>query len=122
MSGAQSRSTVSHTTASAPHPAPLSAALLRAHIAMARAHRRPELSSETEEYVADHYKALRQAHASAEAEPPVSVGTLETLVFLAEAHARLRLGDTLLPADVDAALEVMHAAVASGGRWAGRRL
>ena len=105
----------------AQQPAPLSAAMLRAHITMARAHRLPELTSETGEYIMDRYKALRQAHASAEAEPPASIGTLETMICLAEAHARLRLGDTLLPADVDVALEVMHAAVASGGRWAGSR-
>lgn len=105
----------------AQQPAPVSAALLRAHIAMSRVHRRPEIPEETVDYASERYKALRQAHASAEAEPPVSASTLETMVSLAMAHARLRLGDTLLPADVDVALQVMHAAVASGGRWAGRR-
>ena len=117
--------------ASAPgdeHPAPpLDAPLLRAYFAVARAHAPLwPLDDDTVQHIIQRYTALRQRAkaqqldpATRAALPPVTARTLETVLRLAEAHARLRLADRVAPADVDAALEVMHAAAASGGRFAG---
>ena len=101
-------------------PPPLDAAFLKAFVGVARTHT-PRLTSEAVfEHIAAQYAAMRAAAAAQPpAGPPTNVRALSTLIRLAEAHARLRLSAEVVPADADAALEVMRAAADSGGGWAG---
>jgi DNA replication licensing factor MCM3 len=85
---------------------PLTGAFLRKYIAFAKARfAAPELTPEAGEAIAEYYADLRS---SAEVRAlPVTVRTLETLIRLASAHAKVRLSAYVEPADVGEATALM---------------
>ncbi len=73
---------------------------------------KPVMSSESVEFVSQCYAALRAKGNLAEYQSvkklPITVRTLETLIRLGTAHAKLRLSKTVDPADLQAALKLLN--------------
>ncbi|KAL2930817.1 DNA replication licensing factor MCM3-like protein 1 [Bienertia sinuspersici] len=74
----------------------------------------PELSDEASEQIATAYAELRNSNASAKGGGgtlPITARTLETIIRLSTAHAKLKLSRTVLKSDVEAALKVLNFAI-----------
>lgn len=84
---------------------------LKKYISFAKSSKTPEIATDCIEYAAQFYAALRsKAH---QYDPrhvavPITVRTLETMIRLATAHAKLKLAKTVEPADIDIAAALLH--------------
>ncbi|XP_016460822.1 DNA replication licensing factor MCM3 homolog 2 isoform X2 [Nicotiana tabacum] len=82
------------------------------HYAKNRIH--PELTDEASDHIATAYAELRSASTNAKTGGgtlPITARTLETIIRLSTAHAKLKLRRQVLKSDVDAALQVLHFAI-----------
>jgi len=80
---------------------------LKKYISYAKSQKAPELSNEACEYVAQAYSLLRfkaDHYDKNKVSMPITVRTLETLIRLATAHAKMRLSKTVDYSDVEIAL------------------
>ena len=76
-----------------------------------RSRRAPELAQDSVGYAAGLYGALRNkatTHDAKKLSVPVTVRTLETLIRLATAHAKLRLATHVETSDMDMALKLLR--------------
>lgn len=79
---------------------------LKKYISFAKAQKAPELHQDCIEYAAQYYGALRHKalnYDQNKVSVPVTVRTLETMIRLATAHAKLRLSKTVEASDIDIA-------------------
>jgi DNA replication licensing factor MCM3 len=92
---------------------PLSVAFLKKYIAFAKNRpRKPTLTDEACDHIMGEYADWRaRASADRNATLPVTARTLETMIRLATAHAKMRLGGEVTRDDAEAALEVMRFAL-----------
>ncbi|CAN4080174.1 unnamed protein product [Withania somnifera] len=82
------------------------------HYAKNRIH--PELTDEASDSIATAYAELRSASTNAKTGGgtlPITARTLETIIRLSTAHAKLKLRRQVLKSDVEAALQVLHFAI-----------
>lgn len=86
---------------------------LKKYIHYAKHRVQPELSDEASENIATAYAELRNANSNAKGGGtlPITARTLETIIRLSTAHAKLKLSRTVLKSDVEAALKVMNFAI-----------
>ncbi|KAL3522675.1 hypothetical protein ACH5RR_015509 [Cinchona calisaya] len=90
---------------------------LKKYILYAKHRIQPELTNEValaSDQIATVYAELRSASLNAKNGPgtlPITVRTLETIIRLSTAHAKLRLRRQVLKSDVDAALQVLNFAI-----------
>jgi DNA replication licensing factor MCM3 len=71
----------------------------------------PELTAECSDYAAALYSAIRQKAAYSNQNDiscPVTVRTLETMIRLATAHAKLRCAKSVTTADLDIACKLIY--------------
>ena len=71
----------------------------------------PEMSSEAENFIADRYSSWRQERSKAQQDIPFTARTLETMIRLSTAHAKMRLSKTVEKFDTEVALEIMQTMV-----------
>ncbi|KAK4488175.1 hypothetical protein RD792_003918 [Penstemon davidsonii] len=73
----------------------------------------PELTDEASEHIATTYAELRNASSNVKTGGtlPITARTLETIIRLSTAHAKLRLRRQVLKSDVEAALQVLNFAI-----------
>lgn len=87
---------------------------LKKYIHYAKHRVQPELSDEASENIATAYAELRNANSNAKGGGgtlPITARTLETIIRLSTAHAKLKLSRTVLKSDVEAALKVLNFAI-----------
>lgn len=87
---------------------------LKKYIHYAKNRFEPELSDEASEHIATAYAELRNAGTNAKGGGgtlPITARTLETIIRLSTAHAKLKLNKTILKSDVEAALKVLNFAI-----------
>ncbi|KAL8151200.1 hypothetical protein V2J09_021008 [Rumex salicifolius] len=86
---------------------------LKKYIHYAKHRVQPELSDEASEQIATAYAELRNAGSNAKGGGtlPITARTLETIIRLSTAHAKLKLNRTVVKSDVDAALAVLNFAI-----------
>ncbi|KAH9627390.1 hypothetical protein KSS87_001229 [Heliosperma pusillum] len=89
---------------------------LKKYIHYAKHRVQPELSDEASEQIANAYAELRNANSNAKGGGgggtlPITARTLETIIRLSTAHAKLKLSRTVSKSDVDAALKVLNFAI-----------
>ena len=85
--------------------------LLKKYIAYARKNVRPVLSREAMEEIKRYYVRMRRGarKSDEELQPiPITARQLEALIRLSEAHARMRLSETVTREDARAAIEIME--------------
>lgn len=88
--------------------APVSEDLLRMYIAYARMYIYPVASKEVSDYIKDFYVNVRSLKQKNPDNPvPITARSVEAVQRLAEAHARMRLSETITLADVDAAKRII---------------
>lgn len=92
---------------------PLSVAFLKKYIQFAKNRpRKPQLTQEAADHISSEYADWRRRAAEDRAGSlPVTARTLETMIRLATAHAKMRLGNDITRADAEAALDVMRFAL-----------
>ena len=84
---------------------------LKKYISFAKSQKMPELQQECIEYAAVFYATLRtkaQNYDPAKVSVPITVRTLETMIRLSTAHAKLRLSKVVETSDVDVAVELLN--------------
>lgn len=84
---------------------------LKRYISFVKGQKDPELTAECTEYAAALYSAIRQKAAYSNQNDvacPVTVRTLETMIRLATAHAKLRVAKTVTTADLDIACKLIY--------------
>jgi len=87
---------------------------LKKYISFAKAQKAPELHQDCVEYAAQFYSALRNKamnYDPAKVSVPITVRTLETMIRLATAHAKLRLSKVVEPSDIDVAVELLNTSI-----------
>ncbi|CAI9760112.1 unnamed protein product [Fraxinus pennsylvanica] len=87
---------------------------LKKYIHYAKNRIQPELTDEASEHIAITYADLRNASSNAKTGGgtlPITARTLETIIRLSTAHAKLRLRRQVLKSDVEAALQVLNFAI-----------
>lgn len=89
---------------------------LKKYIHYAKHRVQPDLSDEASEQIATAYAELRNANSNAKGGGgggtlPITARTLETIIRLSTAHAKLKLSRTVSKSDVDAALKVLNFAI-----------
>lgn len=87
---------------------------LKKYIHYAKHRVQPELSDEASENIATAYAELRNSNSNAKGGGgtlPITARTLETIIRLSTAHAKLKLSRTVLKSDVEAALKVLNFAI-----------
>ncbi|CAM6127854.1 unnamed protein product [Calypogeia fissa] len=97
---------------------------LKKYINYAKSRMQPVLTEEASEQIAQAYAEMRIAKVDSNAQAgnqngpptgggtlPITARTLETIIRLSAAHAKLKLRNQVLKADVDAALDVMKFAI-----------
>ncbi|KAI5671241.1 hypothetical protein M9H77_11605 [Catharanthus roseus] len=87
---------------------------LKKYIHYAKHRIQPDLTDEASEQIATAYADLRSASSNAKAGAgtlPITARTLETIIRLSTAHAKLKLRRQVLKADVEAALQVLNFAI-----------
>ncbi|MCX8204464.1 MAG: minichromosome maintenance protein MCM [Candidatus Nezhaarchaeota archaeon] len=88
---------------------PFSPDFLRKHIAYARRHVHPKLSSEAMEKIKSFFLELRAKGEPPDAPVPITLRQLESLVRAAEARARIALRDIATVEDAEAAIRLLQA-------------
>ncbi|MED6192330.1 hypothetical protein PIB30_009139 [Stylosanthes scabra] len=86
---------------------------LKKYIHYAKHRIQPELSDEASDQIATAYAELRSANSNAKTGGtlPITARTLETIIRLSTAHAKLKLSRKVEKSDVDAALKVLNFAI-----------
>ncbi|CAL0324454.1 unnamed protein product [Lupinus luteus] len=86
---------------------------LKKYIHYAKHRIQPELTDEASDRIATAYAELRNAGSNAKTGGtlPITARTLETIIRLSTAHAKLKLSRKVLKSDVEAALKVLHFAI-----------
>lgn len=86
---------------------------LKKYIHYAKNRIQPELTDEASEHIATAYAELRNAGSNAKTGGtlPITARTLETMIRLSTAHAKVRLRRQVLRSDVEAALRVLNFAI-----------
>ncbi|WCJ27378.1 DNA replication licensing factor MCM3 [Euphorbia peplus] len=86
---------------------------LKKYIHYAKHRIQPELSDEASEQIATAYAELRSASSTTKTGGvlPITARTLETIIRLSTAHAKLKLSRKVSKSDVDAALNVLNFAI-----------
>ncbi|KAG8385313.1 hypothetical protein BUALT_Bualt03G0029800 [Buddleja alternifolia] len=86
---------------------------LKKYIHYAKNRIQPELTDEASEHIATAYAELRNAGSNVKTGGtlPITARTLETIIRLSTAHAKLRLRRQVLKFDVEAALQVLNFAI-----------
>lgn len=84
---------------------------LKKYISFAKAQKAPEIHQDCIEYAAQFYSALRLKalnYDQAKVAVPITVRTLETMIRLATAHAKLRISKTVESTDIDIACQLLN--------------
>lgn len=84
---------------------------LKKYISFAKAQKSPELNQACVEYAAQYYSALRMKalnYDQSKVSVPITVRTLETMIRLATAHAKLRLSKQVEETDIDVACQLLN--------------
>lgn len=84
---------------------------LKKYISFAKAQKAPELHQSCIEYAAQYYTALRTKalnYDQNKVSVPITVRTLETMIRLATAHAKLRLSKSVEEIDIDIACQLLN--------------
>jgi DNA replication licensing factor MCM3 len=79
---------------------------LKKYISFAKAQKAPEIQQNCVEWAAQYYSALRTKALNfdqSKVSVPITVRTLETMIRLATAHAKLRLSKTVESTDIEIA-------------------
>ncbi|GAV66455.1 ketoacyl-synt domain-containing protein/MCM domain-containing protein/Ketoacyl-synt_C domain-containing protein [Cephalotus follicularis] len=86
---------------------------LKKYIHYAKHRIQPDLTDEASEQIATAYADLRNASSNAKTGGtlPITARTLETIIRLSTAHAKLKLSRKVTTSDVDAALKVLNFAI-----------
>ncbi|CAL2252205.1 unnamed protein product [Prunus armeniaca] len=86
---------------------------LKKYIHYAKHRIQPDLTDEASEQIATAYAELRNAGSNAKTGGtlPITARTLETIIRLSTAHAKLKLSRKVSKSDVDAALQVLNFAI-----------
>ncbi|KAJ7968909.1 DNA helicase [Quillaja saponaria] len=86
---------------------------LKKYIHYARHRIQPELTDEASEQIAAAYAELRNSSSNAKTGGtlPITARTLETIIRLSTAHAKLKLNRKVSKSDVDAALKILNFAI-----------
>ncbi|KAJ0969138.1 hypothetical protein J5N97_022015 [Dioscorea zingiberensis] len=87
---------------------------LKKYIHYAKNRIQPKLTDEASEQIATAYSELRDASSNAKSGGgtlPITARTLETIIRLSTAHAKLKLRNEVLKSDVEAALQVLNFAI-----------
>ncbi|KAI9198885.1 hypothetical protein LWI28_023774 [Acer negundo] len=86
---------------------------LKKYIHYAKHRIQPELIDEASEYIATSYAELRNNNSNAKTGGtlPITARTLETIIRLSTAHAKLKLSRKVSKSDVEAALKVLNFAI-----------
>ncbi|GLJ15710.1 hypothetical protein SUGI_0258600 [Cryptomeria japonica] len=92
----------------------LTVKFLKKYIHYAKSRHQPVLTDEASEHIATTYAELRNAGAEAKSGGgtlPVTARTLETIIRLSTAHAKMKLRNQVLKSDVESALKVLNFAI-----------
>ncbi|XP_057420051.1 DNA replication licensing factor MCM3-like [Lotus japonicus] len=91
----------------------LTTKFLKKYIRYAKLRFQPELTNEASDQIATAYAELRNSSSNAKTGGtlPITARTLETIIRLSTAHAKLRLNIKVTKTDVDAALKVLNFAI-----------
>jgi replicative DNA helicase Mcm len=83
---------------------------LKRYIAYAKQHYNPSLTDEALEFIKEYYVKMRMTgdEEGAYKTIPISARQLEALIRLSEAHARLRLSNSVTKKDAEKAVELVH--------------
>jgi DNA replication licensing factor MCM3 len=84
---------------------------LKKYISFAKSQKAPEIMQECIEYAAQYYATIREKAASYPQDKvavPITVRTLETMIRLATAHAKLRLSKHVEPSDIETAAFLLN--------------
>ncbi|CAI9087943.1 OLC1v1022151C1 [Oldenlandia corymbosa var. corymbosa] len=87
---------------------------LKKYIHYAKHRIQPELTDEASDQIATAYAELRSASSNAKTGAgtlPITARTLETIIRLSTAHAKLKLRRQVVKSDVDAALQILNFAI-----------
>jgi len=87
---------------------------LKKYLSYVKSMNHPELNGECTDYAAQLYSVIRQKaayHDQNKVACPVTVRTLETMIRLATAHAKLRLAKNVTTADIDIAVKLIHLSI-----------
>nr|CAD1826666.1 unnamed protein product [Ananas comosus var. bracteatus] len=87
---------------------------LKKYIHYAKNRIQPKLTDEASDHIATSYAELRDAGATARSGGgtlPITARTLETIIRLSTAHAKMKLRNEVLMTDVEAALQVLNFAI-----------
>ncbi|KAG6423745.1 hypothetical protein SASPL_114148 [Salvia splendens] len=86
---------------------------LKKYIYYAKSKTQPELTDEASEHIATTYAELRNASSNTKTGGtlPITARTLETIIRLSTAHAKLMLRRQVLKSDAEAALQVLNFAI-----------
>lgn len=87
---------------------------LKKYISFIKSQKAPELTEDTLGYTANLYAGLRKKAANSDQNKlsqPITVRTLETMIRLSTAHAKLRFSKNVELADVDVAITMLKEAI-----------
>ncbi|KAM0947007.1 putative DNA helicase [Dioscorea sansibarensis] len=87
---------------------------LKKYIHYAKNRIQPKLTDEASDHIATAYAELRDASSNAKSGGgtlPITARTLETIIRLSTAHAKMKLRNEVLKVDVEAALQVLNFAI-----------
>ncbi|KAI7740412.1 hypothetical protein M8C21_017573 [Ambrosia artemisiifolia] len=96
-----------------PHDEALTIKFLKKYIHYAKHRIQPDLTDEASEYIATAYANLRNSGGNNKTGGtlPITARTLETIIRLSTAHAKLKLSKQVLKSDVEAALGLLKFAI-----------
>lgn len=84
---------------------------LKKYIHYAKHRIQPELTDEASDHIATAYAELRNASSKTGGTLPITARTLETIIRLSTAHAKLKLSQKVSKLDVEASLKVLNFAI-----------
>jgi len=104
-----------HRRRGTPKEPPIPADLLRKYIAYARRNVQPVLTDEALTVLKEFYLQMRKAGEQENAPVPITARQLESLIRLAEAHAKMALRDKVLAEDARAAIRIVKVSLQQVG-------
>lgn len=89
---------------------------LKKYLSWVKSQRNPELDENCIDYASNLYSVIRQkavnpATDQNKVSSPVTVRSLETIIRLATAHAKLRMSKTIDTGDIDVAVNLLHLSI-----------
>ena len=87
---------------------------LKKYISFCKAQKHPEITQDCIEYAAQFYSCLRTKAMNYDPNRisvPITVRTLETMIRLATAHAKLRISKIVEPTDIDVAITLLNSCI-----------